>query len=553
MTTVFLGIFGFILMLGLLILIHELGHFLAAKMFGVKVEVFSIGFVGSIFSFKWGETQYKLGWLPLGGYVKMLGEADNSVQDPQLQKRAFSHKPIWQRAIIVMAGPFANLVVLPVLVLGGMFFTLQQDLSSTVGTVLSGRPAAKVGILPGDKIIAINGKPIRFFRELREVVEHLPGKPSTVTVLRGKEKKTIKITPFAYTSKDLLGRNKQRGLLGITAGFRTSQIGIKDPKSPAYQAGLRTFDVITSINGKAVKRWDQVEKERAKNPKGPHTYTVKRRLLIRHPHLAWTSFDKPKQIVVTPRMVPNTKGKTTYYDGIESSEGFVTYVYKGTPMEKTGLRPGDRLVRVGKQEIRTASDLTTLPQTKNQSYDVVYVRNGKTQKASFKLTPTVWVDPFKQRHQRIILGVRLSQPYSNGEMADIENRWNYSLNRAFKETWRFTKLIVQSIQMIFTREISSNSIGGPIMIFQIAQEAVKSGWEVFLQQMVLISINLGLINLLPIPILDGGHLVFLGIEGAIRRPVSAKIKYYALLVGFGFLLFLMLFAIRNDLQRLLSP
>ncbi len=553
MTTVFLGIFGFILMLGLLILIHELGHFLAAKMFGVKVEVFSIGFVGSIFSFKWGETNYKLGWLPLGGYVKMLGEADNSVQDPQLQKRAFSHKPIWQRAIIVMAGPFANLVVLPVIVLGGMFFTLQQDLSSTVGTVLSGRPAAKVGILPGDKIIAINGKPIRFFRELRDIVEHLPGKPSTVTVLRGKEKKIIKITPFAYTAKDILGRDKQRGLLGITAGYRTSQIGIKDPSSPAYLAGLRTFDVITSINGKEVKRWDQVERERAKHPKGPHTYTVKRRLLVRHPFLAWTSFDKPKQIVVTPRLVPNTKNKTEYFDGIESSEGYVTYVYQGTPMEKTGLRPGDRLVRVGEQSIRTASDLTTLPQTKNQTYKIVFVRNGKTFHASFKLTPTVWVDPFKQRHQRIILGVRLSQPYSNGEMTDIPNRWKYSLNRALQETWRFTKLIVQSIQMIFTREISSNSIGGPIMIFQIAQEAVKSGWEVFLQQMVLISINLGLINLLPIPILDGGHLVFLGIEGAIRRPVSAKIKYYALLLGFGFLLFLMLFAIRNDLQRLLSP
>lgn len=552
MPSVFLGILGFILMLGLLILIHELGHFLAAKMFGVKVEVFSIGFVGSIFSFRLGETDYRLGWLPLGGYVKMLGEADSSIQDPQLQKRAFSYKPIWQRAIIVMAGPFANLVVLPVLVLGGMFMTLSQDLSSTVGTVLDGRPAAKAGLLPGDKIVAINGHPIRYFRDLRKHIEHSPGKAVKVTILREKSKKTFSVTPYGYTTKDILGRDKKRGLLGITAGYRTSMVGIKDPSSPGYKAGLRTFDTIVSINGKEVKRWDQVEKIRAKNPKGPHTYKVKRILTVRHGFAAWMSYQKPKSIVVQPKKVVSKDNKVSYYDGIESSEGFVTYIYDGTPITKTGIQPGDRLVRIGKQAIRTASDLTTLHQTKNHSYEIEYIRDGKTHKGKFKLTSTTWVDPFNQKHQRVILGLRLSQPYSNGEMTDISSRWKYSLARAWEETWKFTKLIVQSIQMIFTREIPSNSIGGPIMIFQIAQEAVKSGWEVFLQQMVLISINLGLINLLPIPVLDGGHLVFLGLEAAIRRPVSPRIKYYALLIGFGFLLFLMLFAIRNDLQRLLS-
>ena len=141
MTQVFLGIAGFILMLGLLILIHELGHFIAAKLFGVYVEVFSIGFVGTIFSFKIGETEYRLGFLPLGGYVKMLGENEGPITDPQMKKRAFPNKPLWQRTIIVLAGPLANLVVLPMLVFGGMFLSLSQDLSSAVGTVLPGRPA----------------------------------------------------------------------------------------------------------------------------------------------------------------------------------------------------------------------------------------------------------------------------------------------------------------------------------------------------------------------------------------------------------------------------
>lgn len=554
MIQILLGIGGFILMLGILILIHELGHFLAAKLFGVRVETFSIGFVGSIFQFRWGETEYRLGWLPLGGYVRMLGDTDESVQDPVLQKRAFSYKPLWQRAIIVLAGPFANLVVLPVLVFGGMFYTHQQELSTTVGTVLTGRPAAKAGLKPGDRIVSINGHAVRYFRDLRKYIEAAHGQTITLQVSRNQKLLTLRLIPETYTQKDLLGSDRKRGLIGITVGYRTSQIGISDPTSPAYRAGLRTFDIITALNDLPIKRWDQIENYRKKNPQGPYRYTFRRQLRIEHDVLSWQGYSKPKTITVRPVVQMNqAKQIISSHDGVESSEGFVTTIFRGTPFAKTPIQEGDRLLSIGGQPIRTASDLTTLPQQKDRTYRVEYLQQGVKKQTEFTLKPTTWVDPFKQRHQRLILGVQISTPYASGDMIAIESRWKYAFQRAVEETWRFTDLILRSIGKLFTREIPADSIGGPIMIFQVAQEAVKSGWDVFLQQLILISINLGLINLLPIPVLDGGHLTFFLIEAIIRRPVPVQAKYWALMIGFALLLFLMLFAIRNDLQRLLSP
>lgn len=554
MTQVFLGIAGFVLMLGVLILIHELGHFLAAKLFGVRVETFSIGFVGAIFHFRWGETEYRLGWLPLGGYVRMLGDADDTVRDPDLQKRAFSHKPLWQRAIIVLAGPFANLVVLPGLVFGGMFLAQKQELSSMIGTVLAERPAAKAGLQPGDRILAVNGQPVRYFRQLRQLIETSPGQSVTLQITRDSRTLTLRVTPESYTQKDLLGTDKQRGIIGITVGFRTSEIGISDHSSPAYRAGLRTFDRIVAINDVPTKRWDQIENYRKQYPRGPYRYTFRRQLQTHNDVVQWQGYAKPQTVTVSPVVTVDSKTKQVIsYDGVSSSEGFVTNIFRGTPFANTPIRVGDKLISIENRPIRTASDLTTLPRKQNQIYRVVYLHQGQTKQTQFTLKPTVWVDPFKQRHPRLILGVVVSTPYASGEMIDIDQRWKYALQRAWEETWLFTGLIIRSIGKLFTREIPADSIGGPIMIFQVAQEAVKSGWDVFLQQLVLISINLGLINLLPIPVLDGGHLTFFLIEGITRRPVPPQAKYWALMIGFALLLFLMLFALRNDLQRLFSP
>ena len=547
-----LSVFGFIIMLGLLIFIHEFGHFLFAKMFGVRVDVFSLGFYGRIFSFRWGETRYQIGWLPLGGYVKMFGDAEVSEIPPHLRHCAFACKPLWQRALIVFAGPFANIVVLPLMALGVIYLLQGQAVSTTIGSVIPGYPAAKAGLQAGDRIDAVNGTKTRYFRDLLHLIGDIPGKHVQLRITRGKRQFDVKIIPRTIEEDDAFGSKKKRGIIGITADFRTPTVGISDPKSPAYRAGLRTWDRIIAVNGTPIRRWEELVRFRQSHPKGPHKYTVQRTLRIHNPALRFRHPMKPHTIVVHPATRLTSKGKAVYWDGIHSSELFVKSVRTGTPLAKAGIQVGDRLLKLGGKTLQIASDLGSLPNKKDAKYTIVYERKGKITRRSFTLFEVTFVDPLKQRHKRTLLGIQLGMPYERGVKIPITSPVSFAFRRAAQDTWFFSGLLVRVIKKLFTQEISSDNIGGPIMIFQIAQEAVKSGWEIFLRHLALISINLGIVNLLPIPLLDGGHLLFFLIEGVIRRPVPPKIKESAFLLGLIFLLFLFLLAIKNDLQRLFS-
>ncbi len=347
-------------LLGILIFVHEFGHFLFAKALGVKVLKFSLGFGPTVVGKKWGETEYCISAVPLGGYVKMLGQEDMPQAEQEIpeeeKRRAYNFQPIWKRFTIVFVGPLFN-ILFAALVFFLIFLNGVPYLLPDVGDVTADSPAYRKGITKGDRIIEINDSPVQKWDDMTAIIHNSPGKELRMKIKRDSSVREIYITPEKKPVKDIFGQSKDVGLIGIT------------------------------------------------------------------------------------------------------------------PSGKTAVR----------QE--------NLP-------------------GAFSL--------------------------------------------AIQRTWEICELTVLSIVKLIQRIIPANTIGGPIMIAQMAGEQASQGAMNFFTFMAIISINLGVLNLLPIPVLDGGHLLFLGIEFARRKPVSEKAVMTAQRVGLALLLTLMVFAFYNDIVRMIT-
>jgi regulator of sigma E protease len=435
-----------IVMLGILIFVHELGHFLVAKRSGVGVLKFSLGFGPKLVGVKRGETEYLLSAFPLGGYVKMIGEdpADASAEaaDPA---RSFSKKSVRTRAGIILAGPLANLI-LPVVIFWGVFATVgQPDFLPVVGAPDAGSPAAQAGLLPGDRVQALNGERIERWTDVDAAVQASAGTPLNFTMMRDGRAFDVRLTPRALMTPDIFGQETQAWDLGLHPLLST-RIGQVLPGHVAEQARLKSGDRIVALDGTPVVEWEQLAKTIHESPGKPVRLTVKR---------DGRRFD----VLVTPRP---TKQQT------------------GAGEEEIGL--------IG---IGPARDY-------------------------YRLNPVA----------ALVAGV--------------------------KETARLSALIVQGFVKLIQGRISPKTIGGPILITQMAGEVVQRGTGQLLSFTALLSINLAILNLLPIPVLDGGHLLFSLIEWLRGKPVSLRKREIAQQVGMVLLVGLMIFAFYNDIFRLLG-
>jgi regulator of sigma E protease len=347
-------VIGFVVVLGVLIFFHEFGHFIVAKAFGVGVEKFSLGFGPKILAKTIGRTEYRLSAIPLGGYVKMVGEQPDEELDPADIPFSFTHKPVFQRILIVAAGPVFNFI-LAIIIFFGIFWSAGlMMLQPVIGEVNAGYPAESAGILSGDKILEINGSPIGNWSEMAEMIMDSGGSPLDITLLRDSRHINLSVTPADDVMKNIFGEEQHRYIIGVSS----------------------TGEVITK-----------------------------------------------------------------------------------------------------------------------------------------KLGP---VDAFTE-----------------------------SLNR----TYLICKLTILSVVKVFQGTIPAKTIGGPILIAQMAGEQVEQGMVSLLAFIALISVNLGILNLLPIPVLDGGHILFFSIEAVIRRPVSIKTREIAQQIGIFLLMMLMVFVFYNDIMR----
>lgn len=354
-------IVSFIIVLGLLIFVHEFGHFIWAKLFGVRVLKFSLGFGPKLVSKTYGETEYLISAFPLGGYVKMFGESpgeiDGETLSPEERKRSFSDRPVWQRFIIVAGGPIFNIIFA-----GALFFFIafaaglpQPVNTTTISGVEKASPAETAGLQAGDIIVAINGEKTEHWEDISRIIKNSGGEEVNIAVSRNGEKLAIPVTPRMEKVKNIFGE----------------------------EVGKR------------------------------------------------------------------------YMVGIARSE------------------------------------------------DVVYEKVGLLR----------------------------------------------SLQAGIAQTWSWMYLTVMGLVKIIEKVVPASELGGPILIAKMAGERMEAGWVSFLYFMAVLSVNLGILNLLPIPILDGGHLVFFSVEAILRKPLSLRTMEILQQIGLVILGSLMLFVFYNDLVR----
>ncbi|HET9452611.1 MAG TPA: RIP metalloprotease RseP [Aggregicoccus sp.] len=541
----------FILLLGVLVFVHELGHFLVAKWCGVKVVRFSIGFGPKLLSFTHGETEYQIALLPLGGYVKMVGEAQvqGGEEDlsPEDQKRSLYAQSPWKRVAIFVAGAAFNLVF-PVLVYFFVFVGSHQAVAPRVGSVEPGLPAAAAGLLPGDRILAVDGEPVRSFEEMRTKLQPRYGQTIRLQVQRDERLFVAELTPAKNVETNPIER-VPRGMIGIGPVARAPVVGVPGG-SAAEAAGLRSFDRVLTLNGKPVA--DEVALfELLEDAQGELKLTVQRMQPV---EAGGVSGQVP---TVHGLSVPRQPGEGYAALGAESAELYVARVVPGSPAEKAGLKAGDRLLSFEGQPLHSFLLLQIgLNNLQDKPFTLGWRSGAEQRQAKVAQAPLAGKDELGGDTSTLDLGVRPRQPsaveVAQPEMVTLHMGPAEALGEALLIVPRITGQMLKVLGGLVTGHVPVSTLGGPIMMYQMAAKSAEQGMDSFLNLMAIISINLGVMNLLPIPILDGFHILAALWEGIRRRPIPARAREVANMVGLAMIVMLMVLAFANDSMRLLG-
>lgn len=558
----------FVILISSLIFVHELGHFLFAKAFGVKVITFSLGFGPKILRLSGRETEYCISLLPLGGYVKMLEESRSDLVLPEDRKRTFESLPLYKRVIVVLAGPMMNLVF-PVLLYFSVFATEGPYAPPTVGVVLPEHPAHGV-LEPGDRIMAINGDPVGTFEEVKRIVEKSPGEKLHFTVFRDNTHVDLEVVAKEHKRNLELDLTERYGTIGIQPNPPAAVIGIRSPESPAYRAGLRTFDVVTFVAGQPIRRFMDLEKElqNVRAETVPVTYMRPQPVPGALGGLADMAVYETGVVALTP----NAQGATLVErTGIELADLYAATVPPGSYLFKAGLRPGDRLLTLDGKILPAWSTfvdrLAAEPDLKH-TIEFISARDGRERSGTFQVRREDYVSPQGERYSRYVLPcgswanmieqgkavcdastVQQWLPLSLEERVEHPEPLRHALVRAVDETLAVTRFVAVGFVRLAQGRLSLEELSGPIAIYELAGQEGRKGTDYFIWVMALISINLGLLNLLPIPVLDGGHLLFFAIEGVMRRPIPMRVREVAHIFGMTVLLVLMGISFKNDVKK----
>jgi regulator of sigma E protease len=540
-------------LLGVLILVHELGHFLFAKFFDVKVIRFSLGFGPRLFGFTRGETEYQLSLVPLGGYVRLLGEDPSEPIPPIDRRRALAAKPLWQRYTIVIAGPVFNLL-LPLFIYFIHYAGQRTLLPPTIGTVLPDLPAAQAGLLPGDKVETVDGQVVRYWEELERVIAENAGKTLRFGIRRGTDAEERDVTPVQIERAGTLRLKERVGWIGVSPRFHLPEIGVLDPSSPAAQAGLKTFDFVTAVNGVPVATWTEFAKAIERVGASPLRLNYLRGGYSAVP-FAHIELQQPGSAVVVPVPLFDAAGRRRYETGIVSAELFVYSVEPGSPADAIGIRRGDQIVALDGEPLPHWDLLRErLAASPDRTFRITWLSPGGIRhEASFRQEVREEMDAYRQQAQHVIFGALNRLAWKTEAPVPITNRFGYALGHSVERTGQIILAMMHGFVEIVRGRVPLTTLGGPIMVGYVAGVAAEQGFDQYLWLMALISINLGLLNFLPVPILDGGLLVFFTLELFKRRPPSPRAREIASYVGLVIVGTLMIFALRNDVVRYLLP
>jgi regulator of sigma E protease len=540
-------------LLGVLILVHELGHFVFARIFDVKVLRFSLGFGPRLIGFSRGGTEYQLSLVPLGGYVRLLGEDPGEAIPPIDRPRALASKPLWQRYTVVIAGPVFNLI-LPLFIYFVHYAGQRTLLPPTIGTVLPDQPAAAAGLLPGDRVETVDGRRVLYWEELERTISSSAGKTLRFGIRRGPDAEERDVTPIEIERAGPLHVKERVGWIGVSPRFHLPEIGVLDPASPAAQAGLKTFDFITAVNGVPVGTWTEFARavERAGASPLRLNYLRGGYSAVAFSHI---EIEEPGSAVVIPIPAFDAAGHRRYETGILSAELFVFSVEPGSPADRIALRRGDQIESLDGAPIPHWDLLRErLAAEPDKTFRIGWISTGGLHReASFRQELRSELDAYRQEEQHLVFGALNRLAWKTDPPVPITNRFGYAIGHGFERTGQIIAAMAYGFGQIVRGHVPLTTLGGPIMIGYAAGVAAEQGFDQYLWLMALISINLGLLNFLPVPILDGGLLVFFTLELFKRRPPSRRAREIATYVGLVVVVTLMLFALRNDVVRYLLP
>jgi regulator of sigma E protease len=555
----------FLLLVGVLVVIHELGHFVAAKLLDVKVLRFSIGYGRPLIRVTLRETEYQIAAFPLGGYVRILGiEGDERTGDKAADqgagalghrsdaRRSFASRPLWQRLVIVFAGPAANLV-LPVIIYFVFFAGHSVLPAAVIGDVIDGGAAARAGLEPGDHVLEIDGRAVRYWEEIEAAVRSSPGQELHLRVSRNGKIFERYLTPLEEAVRHRDGTVTLQGRVGITHAPFVPLVGVIDGEAPAAHAGLHTGDLIISIDGQPVRNWSDVSHHAGKFPRRASIVYFRGTEVPGVPQIQLLGAGFADLV---PETQVDAKLNRQTYTGLEHAEMFVAHVDAGSPADSAGLRPGDLVVALDGVPVAHWVDLDQRLQAEpTRTFKLTWKRAtaGKTEAMSAELTQ-VWrkhLDDYDHTVTRLVFGARNDVDRGTGATIPIDGRFGFAMTKAVGRTGETISTMVSGFFKILGGDTPGDALGGPLMMYRVASVSGNQGWDSFLLMLALISINLGLINLLPIPMLDGGHLLVFALEAARRRPLSTRIRERVQLAGLIVVGLITVLALRNDITRYL--
>jgi regulator of sigma E protease len=548
------SVLWFALLLAVLVSVHELGHLLAARIFGVHVLRISFGFGPVLFRRYWKGTEWALSALPFGGYVRLLGEDRRERILASEAKHAFGARPAWQRLVIIAAGPLANLTF-PFFLFLRLSAHQGNEPAAVIGTIYGGQPAAEADLRGGDRVIAIDDTPIEGWKSLHERIRAAPGHELRMTVERpGVDRPITKyVRPREHLRPDVFGLPERVGLLGIAPERRLPLVGVL-PNSPASLGGMRTFDIVLSVQGRAIHT--PAELEPLVRPRSGAL------LIVTYLRFETTGigFAPVRRLYsataqVVPRALERPGHAPLYDSGLRPADLFVYEVESGTPAAKLGLQPGDQIVSFdGTTPDSFELMLDQLEEQPMREHRLVWRPADSTSEKSglFYLASARRRDEFQMEQAYYTFGAegaRAIKPVHSRLLAEPAPD---TVMRALQEEFAVIGTLFRAVGLAVSGQLSASSIGGPILLYQVAGMAAHKGRDQFLAVAALISLNLGLLNLLPLPLLDGGQALLTALESVRRRPLPARLVGRASVFGVALLFALILFASYNDLQRLFT-
>ncbi len=515
----------FLLLLGAVVFIHELGHFLVAKWFGVKVERFSLGFGPSLLSRTIGETEYVIAALPLGGYVKMLGELPGDELSDEDRDRAVNLKPPWQRILIALAGPAMNMV-LAVFVFAALLMAGIPTPTSRVGAVAADTPAERAGLLAGDRIVAIDGGEVALWRDLVVALRANDDPVVQVSIERGDELLELRI-------ERELGDDGTPGPIGVDHDAPAALVAVPDPESAAARAGLRTGDRVVALNEVAIQNLYQLQQALAR-AEGALELTVER--------------DPDERLIL-----PLGEAETWSFAGLGllPVDFVVQSVYPTMPAKRAGIEPGDLLLRVGGDTVREFSEVRDRVRASGGApLEMLLLRDGREVQVEVEATYQPVPGPDGMESQWSI-GLTGGVEYlKTGEVInEVVRNPLVALWRGSEKTLQLFFAILAGLGQLVTGGVGLDNLAGPLGIAEIAADAYQTSWSQFFLFTAAISVNLAILNLLPIPVLDGGQIVLTLAESVRGGPLPDGARDLAQAVGLSLIVVLMGFAFWNDISR----